>query len=360
MLLALALGCWKTDVVSDYTVVPYDHDQSLVDGLVEEVATQLRCPDGSYASFYVVYPEDQSEPAPSALVLHSSAYDYIREPFSENPLVGQNFAGLSEDGHTRLERPWATLKVFETLGMYPRIDLAEDNLGTLAAALLNQGIVGIYPTNCWGDLWHNETPDPGTTGLSLQNDQAAEFIQRNGGALAYDMLQYARGEVTFTSGALLDTDTVYLIGLGDGARGVTELLIRDDTAVAGVLLDSPHDDLESWSAQPGVQEGLYRMYYGSRDNADYNWNTWSMRRLANQGLLPDIPVMLVWSSIDTKVPSGTTESLVTAIEGLPQGCVDDIERAGHVYSNGQIALSTDVVSFLTTGERPSRCDTADE
>lgn len=356
MLLILLAGCWKTDVSIDTTIIPFENATSNTAGWVERVDSALACPDGNPASIYLVYPQTQEGPLPGALVLHSGAFDYIQAPAADNPLLGQNYAGVDDAGLIRLEADWASQKVFEAMGLIPRIDASEDNLGTMASALLDAGYIGIYPTNCWGDLWHNETPSAGLPNLSSNSE--LDFFARNGGALAADAWDFASGESLMETGALLDTSSTLLIGLGEGSRGATELMMRDGVNPAGLLIDSPIDELEDWAADDAaVAEGLRRIYLAS-DAEDYNWNQWTMARMASAAVdeLPDIPVAVVYSSIDPQVPAGNITRLSEKFEAdTADRCEIDTEATKHVQSNGNIVLARDLVTFLGGGDKPAQC-----
>ncbi|MFT5583269.1 MAG: hypothetical protein ACI9VR_000847 [Cognaticolwellia sp.] len=160
------------------------------------------------------------------------------------------------------------------------------------------------------------------------------------------------------SGALLDTSRAPLIGLGEGSRGVTELMMREGVNPTGLLIDSPIDELEDWAAgDPLVAEGLRRVYLDS-DAQDYNWNQWSLARMASVAVdeLPNIPVAVVYSSIDPQVPAGNITRLSEKFEGDgAMRCEIDTEANKHVQSNGNIALAPDWVGFLDGGDKPAQC-----
>ncbi|HJN73648.1 MAG TPA: hypothetical protein QGF58_06905 [Myxococcota bacterium] len=358
-MLLLSLACWKTPDPIDFTVVPFDNDLSgTTTGVVETIETDLDCPDGEGAKIYVVWDETWEEQRPVAIVLHSSAFDYVIEPQSDAPLIGEHWAATGEDGTTRMTRRWGVQKVWETLGMHPQVEPAEENYGTIPASLLDAGVVGVYPTNCWGDLWHDESPDQ-------VNDKATEYLDREGGTFAWWQLRWMV-DATFaasqgiTPSALIDSGEIYLVGLGDGALGVADLIRHEERpALAGVLLDSPVDDLDDWAETPGVGDGLARIYFepGADDTGgESSLAEWSIKRLVADGGFDEIPTMLVHSSVDPRVPSGNVDGLVTKLEerGQVPSCVVDTGEAAHVQTNADIALARDVVNWLTTGES-SRC-----
>ena len=101
--LLMLLACWSVGESEDYFATvpfttPYAETQT---GVVETVRTSLECPDGQNARFYVVHDQAANPDAPVAVVLHSSAFDYVITPDASEPLGGQHFAGVS--GYSRLE-----------------------------------------------------------------------------------------------------------------------------------------------------------------------------------------------------------------------------------------------------------------
>lgn len=354
-MLLLALGCWKTPEPVDFAVVPFQSDVAgTTTGLVETLETDLTCPDGEAAKIYVVWDEAWEEQKPVAVVLHSSSFDYVINPQPDAPLVGDHWAAIGDDGVSRMTRRWGIQKVWETLGMHPQVEPAELNYGTLPAALLDAGVVGVYPTNCWGDLWHNETP-------SQVNDKATEYLDREGGTFAWWQLRWMV-DATFASSqeitpsARIDSSEIYILGLGDGARGVLDLLQHAERPdIAGVLLDSPVDDLDDWAETPGVGDGLARIYFepgaGEDDTGEGSggFTKWSIRRAVGDGDFDEIPTMLVHSSVDPRVPSGNVTGLTTKLgeRGRVPSCVIDTDEAAHVQSNSDILLARDIVEWLT-------------
>ena len=72
--------------------------------------------------------------------------------------------------------------------------------------------------------------------------------------------------------------------------------------------------------------------------------------------LPDIPVAVIYSSIDPQVPAGNITRLSDKFEGdTANRCEIDTEANKHVQSNGDIALARDLVTFLDGGDKPARC-----
>ena len=69
--------------------------------------------------------------------------DYVEDPSTfREPVV-------------RLLSEWGSSEV-ETLDLSRKtLDTAVTDLGYIPTALANAGVAQLYPTNCWGDLWHN-------------------------------------------------------------------------------------------------------------------------------------------------------------------------------------------------------------
>lgn len=378
LLPALLSGCWQFPVEVEFDEVAFQSDVTAVTtGVVRSYSYPIACPDGTDARFYIVHDAAATSLSPVAIVTHSSAFDYVINPNSDNPLAGTHFAGRSPDGISRLEWSWGVQKVWETLGMHPRIDPAEVNNGTLATALLEAGFVAIYPINCWGDLWFNES---GT----FNNDTSVEYFERNGGALAWRMLTMTQNDALAEDLGVswdeipIDPNRIYLIGLGDGARGPIHLMRRltnDDegrsvpySAIRGILLDSPVDDLEGWGADSdGVQEGLIRVFYDPTVTEDPLLRQLSLRRVINENPkdangygIRKTPVAIVYSNSDPKVPADNLDALINVMTEKDGGasekyCIYNTKQAAHVFTNSDIVLARDFVDYLLTGEQSAKC-----
>ena len=347
MLFLLLTGCWQTfsDLPTlDFSEVPYSNDLLTADAVISVFDTELDCPDGQGTRFAAVYREDLSGPAPVAIVMHSGAFDYLLE----GTLDGAHYQTPG-----RLNRGWAVSKIWETLGLsLSPVDASEVNLGALPAALTNAGFVQLYPGNCWGDLWHNEEG-------SQDNNYALESaLSRNGRTIAGWMVQSvvdasfaeARG---FSIPVALDANSLYLIGMGEGGRGVVELLMRDNTPpVQGILVDSSPDDLSPYIDNPGAFEdqeaGLERIF-GTKELAYIT--DWSLLSLASQNALPE-RVGFLYSDADPRVPLESTASTAAALAELPGVWVSNRESAAHVFLNRDMALAEAAVEYLLTGTIP--------
>ncbi len=332
----------------DPSEVPYRVDGlDATDAYVTSFDAGITCPDGEPASFFAVYREGQTENNPVALVFHSGAFDYVLEPDEEQPLAGEHYYLDS-----RLERAWSVSKIWETLGMlYPRtLDDAEQNLGALPAALTDAGVVQIYPGNCWGDLWHNDPTD-------APND-AVDGFERAGRTMALDMVELlfnanAAGAVGFDLPVTVDASELYLIGLGEGGRAVTELMLSGEIPpVAGALIDSAPDDLSAYVQNedvfPAEVEGLSRIFgeAGLATVSDY-----SVASVAPDSLPANMAYL--WSSQDARLPPGAGATGAEALEASGAAWVYDTGERAHVATNGDVSFARDVVSFLMTGQEPA-------
>ncbi len=355
-LIALLTGCWKLDdTVITYDVVPLDNQHVVNEHLVVqtfEPSPPLECPDGEPATFYAVYDSSLTTPVPAAILFHSGAFDYVKNPPADNYLDGTHFA--PED---RLSRGWAQTRVFSMLGMWDEtVDPSESHTGAMVTALAQDGAMVLLPANCWGDLWHNHS------GGRQENDYTTERFYRDGLAMASWMYRVATDE-SFATGhdvglpLQIDTDHIALVGLGDGGRAVSELLwlLSDvtyaDVDIESVVLDSTPDDLGWYYEQPSqfadTITGLGRIFDDQVDEI----STFSMDAYLADETLPEPRTMVVWSSYDPVVPSGAIEGLVGAVEERAAGdgdnfAVEEIGASAHVFVNKDLPLAFDVVQFL--------------
>ncbi len=355
-LAVLLAGCWKLDdAVISYDVVPLDNQHVVNQNIVVqtfEPAPPLECPDGTAATFYAVYDSTITTPVPAAIVFHSGAFDYVKNPPQDNFLDGTHYA--PED---RLNRAWAQTRVFSMLGMWGEtVDPSESHTGALATALAQEGAMVLLPANCWGDLWHNHS------GGRQENDYSTERFYRDGLAMASWMYRFVTDE-SFASGhdvtlpLQIDTDHIALVGLGDGGRAVSELLwlLTDvsyaDVPIESVVIDSTPDDLGYYYEQPSqfadTITGLERIFDERVDEI----STYSMEFYLGSDVWEEPRTMLVWSGYDPVVPGGTIEGLVAAVEerAATDGdnyAVEEVGASAHVFTNKDLPLAFDVVQFL--------------
>lgn len=340
-LLLVLGGCWKLDAepLPDGPVAFAPAAGGPEGWVVESHDLPVRCPDDQDARLYVVRPEALDAPTPLALVLHSGPFDYVNDPDPGDPLAGDAFQDPA-----RLGLDWAVQRVFFLLGMVPDDDPVEDSTGALAAALADRGIVMLVPTNCWGDWWHNYQ-------ALLENDAAADGFYRNG-LFTADMAQRAARIPEFAANNGIDlspvqaSGTTYLVGVGEGGRGVTELVggqALSPEVPAGLLLDSPVDDLTRYWSNPdptvyaATVAGLNRIFPSGPTAAASN-------TLVTSPVIPQRTV-LVYSSVDPSVPAGANDAAaarVTAVGGL----VRDGNIAEHGLTSADAILAGEAVDFM--------------
>ncbi len=344
-------GCWKpsaelTELTFDE--VPFDHPDVVSSTVViSAFDSTLDCPNGEDARFFAVYDTAQVETAPVAIVLHSGAFDYVVEPEPGNALAGRTYRGIS-----RLDRGWAISKVWETLGLYyDVVDPYEENTGTLAAALANRGFVQLHPSNCWGDMWHNEQ--------GYQDNQSdVEGFDRNGRTFAYWMIrmiaeQSFAGDQGFVVPLQLSAQDIYLFGLGDGGRGVREVLTHENLLpIKGALVDSAPDDLTAYQADEEVWAdelaGFSRIF---REENMESLDQYTLAGLAESGELPE-RTAFIWSDGDPRLPVASLENTAAALSGADDVWVSNRREPGHVFVNNDYELADAAIEYLVSGTIP--------
>jgi hypothetical protein len=292
----------------------------------------------------MVYREGATEGAPVAIVLHSGAFDYVMERSESGSLDGPHYHADS-----RLEPDFSTAKVWETLGLQIEdIDPSEHNLGTMPAALADQGFIQILPGNCWGDLWHNEA------GVQF-NDVNRDGFDRDGRTHAWRMVEMLINPTFAAEHGInlpfeFDNPALYLVGLGDGGRGVAELLTHEGMPpVTGALVDSAPDDLRAYLNEAidfeDEIEGISRIF---REEQLGNINDWSFTS--------DIPLperlVYLWSDGDPQLPSEAVATGASALSGKPGVWVRNTGAQDHVLSNSNNQLAREVVQYMLDGTRP--------
>jgi hypothetical protein len=344
----LLIGCFKLpgDMEAiDTTVVPFNNPYVTADDVViQGFNTELECPNGEKSRFFMVYKEDLTEAAPVAIVLHSGAFDYVMESGDGGPLSGPHYHAES-----RLEVGFSTSKVWETLGLQINdVDPAEKNLGTLPAALADRGVVQLIPGNCWGDLWHNEE------GVQY-NDLNRDGFTRNGRTFAWWMVRLLTEPDFATAQGIdlpvnIDMSQLYLVGLGDGGRGVAELLSHEGMpTVQAALVDSSPDDLSAYLNEEidfeDEIEGISRIF---GEEALGNIRDWSFTS--------DIPLperlVYLWSDGDPQLPATAAAAGAAALSGRPGVWVRNPGIQDHVLSNSDNEIAREVVDYMMDGTRP--------
>lgn len=352
VLLPMLFACFKP--VADlpplnFDQVPYSNDfLEVSDARVSVFDTSLTCPDGEAARVFALWREGLEVDAPVAILLHGGAFDYVL-----SPATGDGRPARTYRADSRLTRAWSVTKVWETLGLntLDPVDPQEANLGALPAALTDAGFVTVVPANCWGDLWHNEA------GV-VDNDAEAEGFARDGRAAANNALRMITDpdfalEQGFQVPVSVDTGQIHLIGIGDGGRGVAELLLREPAAaVAGALVDSPPDLLSAWLSDPvtfGDEAAGLLPIFG--EEALLRVDDFSLRAAADGGRLPP-RVGLVWSSADPQVPAAAIAPTAATLAAAG-AWVDDRADAAHTALNSDITLARAAALYLLDGTRPS-------
>jgi hypothetical protein len=337
--LAVLAGCWKLDAQAlPDGPVQFAPAAGGPDGwVVDAIDLPIRCPDDQDARLYVVRPEALTGPSSFAMILHSGPFDYVTGADPGDPLSGEPFREP-----TRLGLDWSVERVFYLLGMVPDTDPGEDSDGALAAAFAARGVPMLIPTNCWGDWWHNYQ-------VFAENDVVADGFYRNG-LWAADFTQLAVRNPDFAAnngvdlGALESNGTFFLVGLGEGGRGVSELVATTALGAppAGVLVDSPVDDLTRYWSNPdpavyaSTVAGLNRIFPGGAAQA-------AEKTLANSPTLPP-KTALIYSSVDPSVPAGANDAAAARIAGF--GLVRDVNLPQHVQTTSDAILAGEAVDFL--------------
>ena len=362
-MLLLLTACWVDPEPIPFELVSFENDHSEGSGaVVDTFEYDLACPDGEPARFYTVYDPSWIGPVATALVLHSSVFDYVWSPQPGSPPEGNHYATTGLGDYTRLHQAWGIAKVWETLGMYPTVDATEVNSGALPAVLVDKGVAAVYPINCWGDLWHNESSvEP--------NDEAGDLFSRNGQALATRVARLlSDADFRATKGVELafepDLNRLLLVGLGDATTGTVDLLRRDDMPrTVGVLFDAPVDDLSIWADDPQFADrakGLQRIF--NYDPADPDptrrtppdWSDSSIAGLADDGLLDTMRTAVLYSATDPFVPYPDVhyDDMLAALGDGDLVWANDTGHAAHVFSNSDQDLARRAIEFLMTGNKP--------
>jgi hypothetical protein len=341
VLVLLLSACWKFDPATvDMVEVPYENTGLAVDARVRMSELEVTCPDGEPDRLFVLFAPADTE-APVAVLLHSGAFDYVVEPDEADVLAGEHYHARS-----RLDRSWSNDKVWETFGLATsEVDPPEENLGTLPTALVNAGVTVLVPGNCWGDLWHGEA------GVQ-EGAPDVDGFQRNGRAAAWETVQHV------LEGARLPVPwngELYLAGLGEGGRGVTELLTHADLpTVDGILVDSSPDDLSPYVENPVAWAdevaGLERIF-GEELMDPSQRARWTLTGAAEEDLLP-ARVAYLWSSLDPRVPVAAMEGFAALAAMQESNWVVDMGVARHVLTNADAELAAQATDYLLTGTLP--------
>ncbi len=287
------------------------------------------CPDTDTARVYLAYSNDIETPAPLAVVLHPDAFDYVRSD-------GSTFS--SEVGEDRLTVEWAANAAEKILGIYGSSP-SSHNPGALVAELVRSGFYVVVPTDCWGDLWHN-------TG----DNQYTEGFLRYGLYLADDSLSWALNRLD------VDEDKILLAGLGEGGRGVVDLIGFgwDEQAI---LIDSSPDYLPPIFGDPANAdfiEGLDKIYGGAgltEDELQAVVGEVSLYAEVTDGHVS--PTIYLYSANDDFVDVELTRPAKNAIEDhYPTSMYYpdmEIAESRHISTNTYRSTAEEVVEWLVDG-----------
>ncbi|TNE92560.1 MAG: hypothetical protein EP330_01045 [Deltaproteobacteria bacterium] len=339
-MLALATGCWNGEPSSLET-----GETDFAPGAGEianwRVQTQemdgLTCPDGSAAKVYIVFSTENATAQPAAVVLHSGALDWVLEPDATDPLAGDHF-----NDPNRLTLDFGAGKAFATLGMYPDADANEASNGAMALALAERGVTLVVPTNCWGDMWRNQAG-------GRDNDTTTDGFVRSGGeaaAWAWSLISEpgfpSANRITLP--VEIDTTALFLVGLGEGGRGVTELL-ADGAVPTGAMVDSVADDLGPYYADTelyaDIVVGLDRIFPDGQASV-------AAGSLGDDATPIPPRMAYVYSSLDGNLPASTHDAAIARLEADTTNAVliQDTLGATHVATASDSAVAGLVADFL--------------
>ena len=332
MLFSLLMACWmdsSTLPALNINVINFTNEYLEGDVEVRIYDSPLLCPDGLPASFFLVLPKSD-DPLPVSVIFHSGAMAY---------------SDYVEDASTfrasgRLLSEWGSSRVWETLNLSRKtLDTAVTDLGYLPTALANAGVAQIYPTNCWGDLWHN--------GVEIQvNDAEREGFTRQG----LDMAQFAVDilssiELAESTGfsdvqEKLDTSTISMIGLGTGGQAIYELLAQGYTASAVAFDSAPASFAPYLDGDFASEQEALNRIFGSADLTTASLNV---------SALPS-STGWIWSNGDSQHPIEALELGAESVASIDGSWVEDQNAVGHVFSNQDYALAERVAQYILTGD----------
>lgn len=332
MLFSLLMACWmdsSTLPALDINVINFTNEYLERPVEVRIYESPLLCPDGLPASFFLVLPKSE-DPLPVSVVFHSGAMAYSN--YVEDP------SGFRASG--RLLSEWGSSRVWETLNLSRKtLDTAVTDLGYLPTALANSGVAQIYPTNCWGDLWHNGSE-------FQQNDSEREGFVRQG----LDMAMFSVDILTDTELAestgfsniqpTLDSSNISMIGLGTGGQAIYELLAQGYSANAVIFDSAPASFAPYLNGDFASEQVALDRIFGEADLATASLNVNTLPTLTGW----------IWSNGDSQHPIEALESGANSIESLDSTWVEDQNAVGHVFSNRDYTLATRITQYILTGD----------
>ena len=341
MLFSLLMACWmdsSTLPALNINVINFTNEYLERDVEVRIYDSPLLCPDGVPASFFLVLPKSD-DPVPVSIVFHSGAMAYSDYVEDQSTFRASG----------RLLSEWGSSRVWETLNLSRKIlDTAVTDLGYVPTALANAGIAQIYPTNCWGDLWHN--------GAEIQvNDSEKEGFVRQG----LDMAQFAVDilssvELAESTGFSdvqdkLNTADMSMIGLGTGGQAVYELLAQGYTANAVVFDSAPASFAPYLNGDFASEQEALNRIFGSTDLTATSLNVETLPSLTGW----------IWSNGDSQHPIEALEIGANSISTLEGAWVEDQNAVGHVFSNRDYTLAKRVTQYILTGDSTAVAEPTD-
>jgi len=286
------------------------------------LADGYTCPDGLAARVYLVEPAgdpDPLVPRPLALLLHGRNFD----------AVGAQGTHLDEED--RLRATWAAGQVEATLGMESSLGITAQGEGAWVAELLARGFSVVVPANCWGDLWHG-------TGRNAYE----EGFLRLGTRLADEAIDLVASREGITA------DTLVVVALGEGGRGLVEL-IGEGRPISAAFVDSSPDWLAPMVAVPTTfraeLEALVAIYDDEVGAIDDLQTQLAALRVALERdsmvtAVRDLgfraPLVYAWSSLDQRIdPSWSSPAADIIATSYPAGTAQVLDwgLADHAPSN---------------------------
>jgi hypothetical protein len=346
-ILALILtACWKPSynevIETNYSFTPASGGVS-GEWSVAIHDMPFQCPDQESAAMVVVYPSDEQQPTSTTLLMHSASFDY---QYIDGP------DWVSYKNPTTLTRAWGIRRVFTTLGLYTDSVTTDDMNGAIAQALIEQGSSLVIPVNCWGDLWHNDLQE------GFLNDVEADNFERMGRSAAIwgwrmmtePSLAPSYG-IELPPGALQETR--FAVGLGEGGRGVSEL-INYEATFDGIFLDSSPDDLTVYYSDEDMNysyvPGLERIFPTGEDETIPG-------SLISAPSLPDRTVYF-FSTEDPQVPLASHGPATSLINKLKDGWVYNTMVERHIATGNDLELSRQAVAHMM--DKPIYVDPEEE
>jgi len=334
--------------------IPFAPATAEIDGwaILRWAMAEPVCPHEEPPYVYMAYPETATGAVPVAVVFHPGAFDYVTNPHSEDPLAGAHFQHPS-----RLDRDWAVRGVFGFFGMADDTDAFTADTGALAIALAEQGIAMLLVTNCWGDLWHNETPLNADESTGRENALEQDGFTRNGfvaARLAWSLAADPEFASTqgFTAPVAIDRSRLFMVGQGFGGRAVGELIHEGYTPTAAAVDASPDDLRAYWDGDAEIYGatvvGLERVFPQGRDSVTGgSLATATLPRTA-----------YLYSSLDPAIPATAHADAIAAVGALDDGWVLDTASSTHVSTAADLPTARLLAAWLLDTE-PVGGDTGD-